>query len=99
MRTIIVVLAALSSTAYAETQDDGYCDYVEGVANAQAAIQMSPSLIGTVGYVEQPDQAIDGGVNKGLRLIAGVQYRLSGLYEGAASARDVVSPRTCSNAR
>ena len=35
MRTLIF-LALLSSTAYAETQDDGYCDYVEGVANAQS---------------------------------------------------------------
>ena len=74
MRALIIV-AALSGTAHADTQDDGYCDYVEGVANAQAAIQMSPELIGTVGYVEQPDQAIDSGANKGLRLIAGVRYR------------------------
>lgn len=84
MRTLMI-LAVLSGTAYAETQDDGYCDYVEGVANAQAAIQMSPELVGTVGYVEQPDQAIDSGANKGLRLIAGVRYRLSGIYEGAAT--------------
>jgi hypothetical protein len=84
MRALIVV-AALSGTAYADTQDDGYCDYVEGVANAQAAIQMSPELIGTLGYVEQPDQDIDSGATKGLRLIAGVRYRLSGIYEGSAT--------------
>lgn len=81
MRALILV-AALSGTAYAE---DSYCDYVEGVANAQAAVQMSPELIGTVGYVEQPDQSIDSGTSKGLRLIAGVRYRLSGIYEGSAT--------------
>jgi hypothetical protein len=84
MRALMIV-AALSGTAYADTQDDGYCDYVEGVANAQAAIQMSPELIGSVGYVEQPDQAIDSGAQKGLRLIAGVRYKVSGLYEGTAT--------------
>lgn len=79
---VVLALLAVGGTAHA---DDGYCDYVEGVANAQAAIQMSPALIGTVGYVEQPDQSIDSGTSKGLRLIAGVQYRLSGIYEGTAT--------------
>ena len=83
----LVVLAALSGTAYAEAQDDGYCDYVEGVANAQAAVQMSPELIGSLGYVEQPvqDANPDAPSEKGIRLIAGLRYKLSGLYEGSAT--------------
>jgi hypothetical protein len=82
----LVVLAALSGTAYAETVEDGYCDFVEGVANAQAAVQMSPELIGSLGYVEQPPAAVNPDVNqKGLRLIAGVRYSLSGLYQGSAT--------------
>jgi len=83
----LIVLAALSGTAYAETQDDGYCDYVEGVAGAQAAVQMSPELIGSIGYVEQPtaDANPDPSTQKGLRLIAGLRYKLSGLYEGNAT--------------
>jgi hypothetical protein len=85
MRAIILV-AALSSTAYAETQDDGYCDYVEGVANSQAAVQMSPELIGSIGYVEQPESSLNpGGETKGLRLIAGVRYKVSGIYQGNAT--------------
>jgi hypothetical protein len=85
MRAIAFV-AVLSSTAYADTQADGYCDYVEGVANAQAAIQMSPELIGSLGYVEQPPaSSIPDATQKGLRLIAGVRYKLSGLYEGNAT--------------
>ena len=43
MRAFIII-AALSGTAAAEVADDGYCDYVEGVANAQAAVQFSPEL-------------------------------------------------------
>ncbi len=91
MRTLFIV-ALLASTASAETadtagpRDDGYCDFVEGVANAQAAVQMSPELIGSIGYVEQPPGALNPDASeKGLRLIAGVRYRLSGLYEGIAT--------------
>jgi hypothetical protein len=88
MRTSIILaaLSLLAGTAYAETQDDGYCDYVEGVANAEAAVQMSPELIGSLGYVEQPDSQVNpDGTTKGLRLIAGVRYKLSGIYEGNAT--------------
>ena len=52
----------------------------------EAAIQFSPELIGSVGYVEQPDAAINPDASsKGLRLIAGVRYKLSGIYEGIAT--------------
>jgi hypothetical protein len=88
MRAIVVVAVLSSSAAYADTQADGYCDYVEGVANAQAAIQMSPELIGSLGYVEQPPaSAAPDATQKGLRLIAGVRYKLSGLYEGSATRK------------
>jgi hypothetical protein len=82
----LLFLVVLSGTAYADAQDDGYCDYVEGVANAQAALPMSPELIGSVGYVEQPSQDTtpQATSEKGTRLIAGVRYKLSGLYEGNA---------------
>jgi hypothetical protein len=45
---------------------------------------MSPELIGSLGYVEQPTADVGGGgaETKGLRLIAGVRYKLSGIYEG-----------------
>src|SRR3954470_4855506 len=33
--------------------DDGYCDYVQGVASAQSAIQLAPALFGQFGYIEQ----------------------------------------------
>lgn len=84
MKTLVVwILMAAAAPAFA---DDGYCDYVEGTANAQAALLLSPELIGSIGYVEQPDAAINpDATSKGLRLIAGVRYRLSGIYEGIAT--------------
>lgn len=90
---IAFTTASLAGPAGAETQGDvqaaqtdAYCDYVEGVANAQAAVQMSPELIGSLGYVEQPPAAINPDASdKGLRLIAGVRYSLSGLYTGFAT--------------
>lgn len=79
----LAVLVLMSAPAFA---DDGYCDYVEGKANAEAALQFSPELIGSVGYVEQPDAVINPDASsKGLRLIAGVRYKVSGIYEGIAT--------------
>jgi hypothetical protein len=84
MRSSLLVVLLLTSTAYAE--DDGYCDYVEGAANAQAAILFSPELIGSVGYVEQPPAAVNPDANqKGVRLIAGVRYSFSNVYTGFAT--------------
>src|SRR4051794_40861680 len=81
MRALLVV-ALLGGTAYA---DDGYCDYVEGVAKSQSAINFSPELIGSFGYVEQPPDSVNpDATTKGLRLIAGVRYKVSGIYEGIA---------------
>lgn len=82
----LAVLVALTGTAAAQVADDGYCDYVQGVANAEAATQLSPELIGSLGYVEQaPSAAIPDTTTKGVRLIAGVRYKLSGIFEGQAT--------------
>ena len=82
MKSFVVVLL-LTSTAYAD--DDGYCDYVEGVANSQAALNFAPELIGTFGYVEQPPQSLTPSQTSELRLIAGVRYSLSNIYTGFAT--------------
>lgn len=82
----LLFIALMAGVAQAQPRDDGYCDYVEGVANAQAAVQFSPELIGSIGYVEQPPGSVTPDVigEKGLRLIAGVRYKLSGIVEGTA---------------
>lgn len=79
----LVFVVLLTSTAYAD--DDGYCDYVEGAANSQAAILLAPELIGSFGYIEQPPQSTQPSDTTQLRLIAGVRYKLSGIYEGIAT--------------
>ena len=82
----LATLASTTTTARAEVADDGYCDYVMGVANSQAAVQLAPELIGQFGLIEQaPDAVNPSAATKGTRIIAGVRYRLSGIYEGVAT--------------
>jgi hypothetical protein len=81
MRALAIV-AVLSSTAYADNADDGYCDYVEGVAAANNAAMIAPQLFGQFGYVEQPPFAVNPTQNSGLRLIAGVKFSFTGIYQG-----------------
>ena len=83
MRSLLVV-AALAAPAAA---DDGYCDYVQGTAAAQAATLFAPELFAQLGYIELntvsdapgPGPDID---NNGTRFVGGVRWRLTGIYEG-----------------
>jgi hypothetical protein len=79
-----LVLAA-AGAARADAGDDGYCDYVEGVASAQAAIQLGPELFSQFGYVEQPPFATNPSQNSGLRFIGGVRVRIDGFYDGVTT--------------
>ncbi len=58
---------------------------MRGVASATSATQLSPQLIGVFGYVEQPPQQPAPTQASTLRLIAGINYRLTGIYEGLAT--------------
>lgn len=84
----ILTLAALAAAtpAYADdaaAYDDGYCDYVQGVASAQSAVQLAPAVFSQFGYIEQAvTSSVPSSTNGDLRLIAGVRYKLSGIYEG-----------------
>lgn len=86
MMKSLFIVTALAGSAAAQARDDGYCDYVEGVATSQAVTRYAPEVFGSVGFVEQgpgsvtPDQS-----TKGLRYIAGVRLKLSGIYEGMAT--------------
>lgn len=77
----LVALAAGPAGALAD--DDGYCQYVKGVAAADAALGLAPSLFASVGYVEAPatTAAPDPTAND-TRITAGVAYRVIGAYEG-----------------
>ena len=83
---IIATLLASTSLAAAQGRDDGYCDFVEGTASSQAAALFAPEVFGSVGYVEQgPGSVTPDQDTKGLRYIAGVRLKLSGIYEGIAT--------------
>ncbi|MFT3698775.1 MAG: hypothetical protein QM831_36855 [Kofleriaceae bacterium] len=80
MKALLLML--LVGTAHA---DDGYCDYVEGVATATSATQFAPKIIGLFGYVEQAPSQVAPSQNSTLRFIGGVDWRLTGIYEGYAT--------------
>lgn len=88
MKRIVIIAALLvgsATSAFAQIKDDGYCDFVEGVASANAAIQFSPELIGAIGYVEQPlTSTVPDTVEKGGRVTAGLRWKISGIAEGIA---------------
>ncbi len=68
----------------AVSEDDGYCDWVEGGAAAQSAVLMSPSVFGTFGYLDQTGlTAVPDSTGNDLRVTAGLSYSLSGLYRGS----------------
>lgn len=90
MRTAIITAIVLASgIAHAEdapAADDGYCDYVQGVAQARAAVMFAPTVFGQFGLIEQAAGAANPDVNNGgLRLIAGVRVNLDGIYKGLAT--------------
>jgi hypothetical protein len=81
-------LAASARLAAADDQlpGDGYCDYVEGVAEAQRALKVAPQVFTEVGYIEQSVASTNPDVQgSGLRLLAGLKYQLTGLYEGSVT--------------
>ena len=84
MRALVLLLVAAPTVANADpAPDDGYCDFVEGVADATADSQVYPELISQFGYINQPPYSINPDVS-GLRAIAGVRWRFNALYEGLA---------------
>jgi hypothetical protein len=77
----LAIVVVLASSAYA----DDYCDFVQNVADATAATQLAPQFIGLFGYVEQSPAQVNPSQTSNLRLIAGINYRLTGIYEGYAT--------------
>jgi len=81
------VLVASTTLAHADDQtNDGYCEWVEGVASAEAAVLMSPTVFMQLGRIEQSSQSVQPGDQPGsARFIGGVQWSLSKTYEGVAT--------------
>ena len=85
--TAVTVLASASAARAQSTRSDGasYCEYVKGVADSESDLEMAPTIFGSGGLVSgaeaQPGTSIIGPTT---RIIAGVNYSLSGLYRGLA---------------
>jgi hypothetical protein len=80
----LVVFVGGTAAAHAETINDGYCDYVQGVASAEAALLRSPVAFGEFGRIEQTSTTAAQDVGQ-LRLIAGLRYNFIGIVEGGAT--------------
>jgi hypothetical protein len=86
MRSIVIATVALSGVANAEPADDGYCDYVQGAASAEASLLYAPEIFAEIGRIEQASSAVAAAQDVGTyRFIGGVRWRLSGLYEASAT--------------
>jgi hypothetical protein len=78
---LILLAASALFTAAPARADDGYCDFVQGVASAESAISLSPAVFAQFGQIESPSvvAVADG---SSLRFIGGLRWSLSGVYEG-----------------
>lgn len=95
MKHLIVTLAFLlpahavaqpATQATQATQDDGYCDFVQGQADATAAPLYAPQVFGQFGYIEQPTGAVTpvDDLNN-LRVLGGIRWSLSNIYTGSVT--------------
>jgi hypothetical protein len=82
MRFAFLAVVAVATPAAA---DDGYCDFVEGTASAEAALLYSPEVFGQIGYIELNTLGMSAVENDGTRFVGGMRWRLSGIYEGAVT--------------
>jgi hypothetical protein len=86
MRTIAALITGALCSVAGPAWADGYCDHVENVAKAEAALLVTPEVFGSVGYVEEPQT---GGVESsdGIRVIAGLRYSLGDFVEASATKK------------
>ncbi|MFY0522361.1 hypothetical protein ACN28I_03805 [Archangium gephyra] len=73
-----------------EARDPGYCAFVRGVGDAEAAMWLAPEVFASVGVVNAGEAGGGGGVPLGgptPRLTAGVDYDFVGLYRGLSIRR------------
>jgi len=81
--TLAALVVSVPISAHA---DDGYCDFVEGTAAANAATLFAPQVFGQFGYVEQPAFAVTPTTDSSnLRALGGVRYSLTNIYAGFAT--------------
>jgi hypothetical protein len=80
-----VATLAFATPAQAQSKEDAaaYCEYVTGIADSDSALDMSPTLFGTAGFVSGIDVSPGGSLlGPAKRVVAGASYSFSGLYRG-----------------
>lgn len=81
-------------TNAAQLSDDGYCDFVQGTASANAATRALPEVFGEFGYIEQPSFGMTPGAEpNNRRVLGGVRYTITNLL--VASATKSVAAAEC----
>ena len=69
-----------------DTSGDGYCEFVEGTAQAQSDLLYGPSVFGSFGYVKEPTVTSSSQpVTAGARAVVGLQYNFVGIASGNAT--------------
>ena len=88
-RTLLLTLVLCPIVAEAQpTEEDGYCDLVQGTASATAATLFAPQVFAQFGYIEQqqlataPDPSIEP---NDLRAIAGLRYSFTNIFAAKAT--------------
>jgi hypothetical protein len=78
--------AAVATAAEPDTSGDGYCEFMEGTAQAASDLLYAPSVIGSIGYVKDPTVTdVNAAVSAGVRAVAGLQYNFIGIPAGNAT--------------
>jgi hypothetical protein len=83
---LALLLLAGRAGADADAPHDGYCDFVEGAADAESDLLYAPSAYGGIGYVKSPTvTSAAEAVTAGGRVVAGLSYNFIGILQGNAT--------------
>ncbi|MGE0870868.1 MAG: hypothetical protein AB7P03_20035 [Kofleriaceae bacterium] len=81
---LLTSAVGVASADDSEVADDGYCDYVQGVASAESAVLLGPEVFSQFGLIEQSPGTVNPDEEGGYRFIVGARVRLDGIYKGLA---------------
>ncbi len=84
---LLVSVLALGAAPASEEAADGYCRWLEGVADAESSLMMAPSLFATGGLVNSPLGDPSDALGVKPRLMLGLQYDFVRLYQGMTLRR------------
>nr|HEX4314480.1 hypothetical protein [Kofleriaceae bacterium] len=74
-----------TTTAAKPAIKDGYCQWIQGAADAQADFFVAPNAIASIGYVKEPNAVGNDAVISGARGIAVLSWNLIGIMQSNAT--------------